>query len=192
MRRALRLPQRLAMLALPALLGGCDMVVMNPTGDIAVQQRDLILFSTGVMLLIIVPVMVLTVVFARKYRRGNANKTYDPSFTHSTTLELVIWSCPLLIIIALSAVTWTSTHLLDPFRPLERISPGRPVPAGTKPLEIQAVALDWKWLFIYPEQGISTVNELALSVDAPVRSLCSSVRIRDTTSSTFSCARSRV
>ena len=169
MRRALRLPQRLTMLALPALLGGCDMVVMNPTGDIAVQQRDLILFSTGVMLLIIVPVMVLTVVFARKYRRGNANKTYDPSFTHSTTLELVIWSCPLLIIIALSAVTWTSTHLLDPFRPLERISPGRPVPAGTKPLEIQAVALDWKWLFIYPEQGIATVNELALPVDVPVR-----------------------
>ena len=106
---------------------------------------------------------------ARKYRRGNANKTYDPSFTHSTTLELVIWSCPLLIIIALSAVTWTSTHLLDPFRPLERISPGRPVPAGTKPLEIQAVALDWKWLFIYPEQGIATVNELALPVDVPVR-----------------------
>ena len=69
----------------------------------------------------------------------------------STTLELVIWSCPVQIIIALSAVTWTSTHLLDPFRPLERISPGRPVPAGTKPLEIQAVALDWKWLFIYSE-----------------------------------------
>ncbi|OAN64963.1 ubiquinol oxidase subunit II [Sphingomonas sp. TDK1] len=156
------------MLALPALLGGCDMVVMNPAGDIAVQQRDLILFSTGVMLLIIVPVMVLTVVFARKYRRGNTNKTYDPKFDHSTTLELVIWACPLLIIIALSAVTWTSTHLLDPFRPLERLGPGRPVPAGTKPLEVQAIALDWKWLFIYPDLGIATVNELALPVDVPV------------------------
>ena len=156
------------MLALPALLGGCDMVVMNPAGDIAVQQRDLILFSTGVLMLIIVPVMVLTVVFARKYRRGNANKTYDPKFDHSTTLELVIWACPLLIIIALSAVTWTSTHLLDPFRPLERLGPGRPVPAGTKPLEVQAIALDWKWLFIYPDLGIATVNELALPVDVPV------------------------
>ena len=155
-------------IGLPALLGGCNMVVMNPTGDIAVQQRNLILFSTGVMLLIIVPVMVLTVVFARKYRRGNANKTYDPKFDHSTTLELVIWSCPLLIIIALSVVTWTSTHLLDPFRPLDRIAPGRPVPAGTRPLEIQVVAMDWKWLFIYPEQGIATVNELALPVDRPV------------------------
>lgn len=164
-RRAIRLP----FLAMLALLCGCDMVVMNPTGDIAVQQRDLILFSTGVMLLIIVPVMVLTVLFAWRYRRGNKNKIYDPNFDHSTTLELVIWACPLLIIVALSAVTWTSTHLLDPFRPLGRLSPGVPVPAGVKPLEVQVVALDWKWLFIYPEQKIATVNELALPVNVPIR-----------------------
>jgi cytochrome o ubiquinol oxidase subunit 2 len=153
---------------MPVLLAGCDMVVMNPTGDIAVQQRNLILFSTGVMLLIIVPVMVLTVLFAWRYRRGNPNKVYDPDFDHSTTLELVIWACPLLIIIALSVVTWTSTHLLDPFRPLARLSAGRPIAANTRPLEVQVVALDWKWLFIYPEQGIATVNELALPVDMPV------------------------
>ncbi|MEP9359926.1 ubiquinol oxidase subunit II [Sphingomonas sp. KR3-1] len=158
----------LSILALPALLGGCDMVVMNPTGDIAVQQRNLILFSTGVMLLIIVPVLALTIWFAWKYRKSNPNKVYDPEFDHSTTLELIIWTCPLLIIIALSAVTWTSTHLLDPFRPLERIAPGKPIPAGTRPLEVQAVGLDWKWLFIYPELGIATVNELALPVDRPV------------------------
>lgn len=154
---------------MPALLGGCDMVVMNPTGDIAVQQRDLILFSTGIMLLVVVPVMAMTVLFAWHYRRGNAKKTYDLAFDHSTTLELAIWAIPLLIIVALSAVTWTSTHLLDPFRPLARLSAGRPVPANTKPLEVQVVALDWKWLFIYPELGIATVNELALPVDVPVR-----------------------
>ncbi|MCJ2088089.1 ubiquinol oxidase subunit II [Methylobacterium sp. E-005] len=165
MRRAAGLP----LLVLPLLLGGCDMVVMNPTGDVAYQQRNLILFSVGVMLLIIVPVMVLTVLFAYRYRHGNPNKTYDPSFDHSTTLELVIWSCPLLIIIALSAVTWTSTHLLDPFRPLERVAPGVPVPADAKPLNVQVVALDWKWLFIYPDLGIATVNELALPVNVPVR-----------------------
>ena len=165
MKRATGLP----LLVLPILLGGCDMVVMNPTGDIAVQQRNLILFSVAVMLLIIVPVMVLTVLFAYRYRRGNPNKTYDPSFDHSTTLELVIWSCPLLIIIALSAVTWTSTHLLDPFRPLERLAPGVPVPPDAKPLNVQVVALDWKWLFIYPDLGIATVNELALPVNVPVR-----------------------
>ncbi|GHH15035.1 hypothetical protein GCM10008023_17380 [Sphingomonas glacialis] len=150
------------------MLSGCNMVVLNPTGDIALQQRNLILFATGIMLLIIVPVMVLTVLFAWRYRRGNPNKVYDPNFDHSTTLELVIWACPLLIIIALSVVTWTSTHLLDPFRPLERLSAGRPIAPNTKPLEVQVVALDWKWLFIYPEQGIATVNELALPVDVPV------------------------
>ncbi|MEG3164383.1 ubiquinol oxidase subunit II [Sphingomonas sp. PB2P19] len=163
-RRAGRLP----LIAMLALLGGCDMVVMNPTGDIAVQQRNLILFATGIMLLIIVPVMVLTVLFAWRYRRGNANKVYDPDFDHSTTLELVIWACPLLIIIALSVVTWTSTHLLDPFRPLGRLAAGRAIAPNTRPLEVQVVALDWKWLFIYPEQGIATVNELALPVDVPV------------------------
>jgi cytochrome o ubiquinol oxidase subunit 2 len=157
-------------LALAPLLASCsDMVVMNPTGDIAVQQRNLILFSTAVMLLVVVPVMVLTVLFAWRYRRGNPDKTYDPDFDHSTTLELMIWAVPLLIIIALSAVTWTSTHLLDPFRPLDRLAAGRPVPPNTKPLDVQVVALDWKWLFIYPEQGIATVNELALPVDVPVR-----------------------
>jgi cytochrome o ubiquinol oxidase subunit 2 len=161
---------RLSLLALATMLAGCsDMVVMNPTGDIAVQQRNLILFSTGVMLLVVVPVMIMTVLFAWKYRRGNPNKTYDPNFDHSTTLELAIWAVPLLIIIALSAVTWTSTHLLDPFRPLDRIAPGKPVPANTKMLDVQVVALDWKWLFIYPELGIATVNELALPVDVPVR-----------------------
>ncbi|MFC0408096.1 ubiquinol oxidase subunit II [Roseomonas elaeocarpi] len=149
-------------------LTGCNMVVMNPTGDVAVQQRDLILISTGLMLIIIIPVMILTVVFAWRYRATNTRAKYDPDFDHSMSLELVVWACPLLIIIALGAVTWSSTHLLDPFRPLDRIAPGRPVAAGTKPLEVQVVALDWKWLFIYPEQGIATINELALPVDVPV------------------------
>jgi cytochrome o ubiquinol oxidase subunit 2 len=156
-------------LAVVPLLGGCDMVTMNPAGDIALQQRNIILFSTGIMMLIIVPVMVLTVLFAFRYRRGNPNKVYDPGFDHSTTLELVIWTCPLLIIIALSAVTWTSTHLLDPFRPLDRIGPGQPIPPGTKPLNVQVIALDWKWLFIYPDLGVATVNELALPINVPVR-----------------------
>jgi cytochrome o ubiquinol oxidase subunit II len=160
---------RLSLIGMMAMLGGCNMVVLNPTGDIALQQRNLILLATGVMLLIVVPVIILTILFAWRYRRGNPNKVYDPGFTHSTALELVIWSCPLLIILALGTVTWTSTHLLDPFRPLDRIAPGRPIPPGTEPLDVEVVALDWKWLFIYPKQGIATVNELALPVDVPVR-----------------------
>ena len=168
-------PRRLlpwAALPLLAVLGGCDLVVMNPTGDVAVQQRNIILISTALMLLIIVPVMIATVVFAWRYRAGNASNgrtaRYDPEFDHSTPLELMIWSAPLLIIICLGALTWSSTHLLDPWRPLERITPGQRVAAGTKPLEVQVVAMDWKWLFIYPQQGIATVNELALPVNVPV------------------------
>jgi cytochrome o ubiquinol oxidase subunit II len=155
---------------LPALLlAGCNSAVLDPAGDIALQQRDIIYISTALMLLIIVPVMALTVVFAWHYRAKNADATYDPHFDHSTSLELVIWSAPLLIIICLGALTWWSTHLLDPFRPLNRISAEKPVDPKVKPLVVQVVSLDWKWLFIYPEQGIATVNELALPVDRPVR-----------------------
>lgn len=152
-----------------ALLAGCERAVLDPAGDVARQQRDLIYTSTGLMLLIIVPVMVLIVVFAWRYRAKNRDATYDPGFHHSTSLELVIWSIPLLIIIALGALTWSSTHLLDPFRPLDRIAAGKPVNPAEKPLRVQVVAMDWKWLFIYPEQGIATVNELVLPVDRQVR-----------------------
>ena len=155
-------------LAALALLGGCDLVVMNPAGDVARQQADLILWSTFLMLLIIVPVMALTVMFAWKYRAANEEAEYKPRWDHSTGLELVIWSAPLLIVIALGALTWVATHTLDPYRPLSRLAPGKVVPAGQRPLEIQVVSLDWKWLFIYPEQGIATVNELVLPVDRQV------------------------
>jgi len=143
------------------LLAGCERAVLDPAGDIARQQRDIIMISTGLMLLIIVPVIILIVLFAWRYRKGGKG-TYDPQFDHSTTLELAIWSAPLLIIIALGALTWSSTHLLDPFRPLAAKD-------APKPLVVQVVSLDWKWLFIYPEEGIATVNELALPVDREVR-----------------------
>jgi cytochrome o ubiquinol oxidase subunit 2 len=159
----------LPMLAALPLLGGCGMVVLDPAGDVARQQGDLIVISTVLMLLIIVPVMALTVFFAWRYRAANKEATYKPDWDHSTQLELVIWAAPLLIIICLGAVTWVATHLLDPYRPLARIAPGQPVAAAAKPLEVNVVALDWKWLFIYPELGIATVNELAVPVDRPVR-----------------------
>jgi cytochrome o ubiquinol oxidase subunit 2 len=161
-------PRILGALALLAL-GGCDMVVMNPMGDVALQQRNLVLFATGLMLLIVIPVIVLVGLFAWKYRAGNADARYEPDWDHSTQLELVIWAAPLLIVICLGAVTWVGTHLLDPYRPIGRIAQGRPVAPGTRPLEVQVVALDWKWLFIYPEYGIATVNELAAPVDRPIR-----------------------
>lgn len=161
---------RRGLLLLPALLlAGCNTVVMNPSGDIASQQGRLIVISTILMLLIIVPVIILTFLFAWRYRKGNTSAPYEPDWDHSTRLELVIWGAPLLIIIALGLLTWITTHTLDPYRPLSRLDAERPIPPETKVLTVEVVAMDWKWLFIYPEQGIATVNELAAPVDVPIQ-----------------------
>jgi cytochrome o ubiquinol oxidase subunit 2 len=159
----------MALLGATGLLSACKSSVLDPAGDIALQQRDIIYISTALMLLIIVPVMILIVVFAWRYRASNEDATYDPKFDHSTSLELVIWSAPLLIIICLGALTWWSTHLLDPFRPINRISAEKAIDPKARPLVVQVISLDWKWLFIYPEYGIATVNELALPVDRQVQ-----------------------
>lgn len=170
--KEIRRPAWLAAMALAAGLTGCSKaVVLNPAGDVAAQQGHMVITATLLMLIIIVPVIALTLWFAWKYRQSNAANTeadYDPEWHHSTTLELVIWTVPLLIIIALGALTWIGTHKLDPYRPLDRIDAQRPLDANVKPLEVQVVAMDWKWLFFYPEQGIATVNELAAPVDRPI------------------------
>jgi cytochrome o ubiquinol oxidase subunit 2 len=158
----------IALLPLIFLLSGCNAVVLNPSGDIALQQRDLVVISTALMLLIIIPVMALIVLFAWRYRHSNTSARYEPDWDHSTQLELVIWAAPLLIIICLGALTWMGTHLLDPFRPLSRVSAGQLASGEATPLEVSVVALDWKWLFIYPDEGIATVNELAAPVDRPI------------------------
>jgi cytochrome o ubiquinol oxidase subunit 2 len=155
-------------LATSMMLSGCNMVVLNPAGDVAAQQRDLLIIATVLMLLIIVPVLALVALFAWRYRATNKDAHYEPDWDHSTQLELVIWAAPLMIIICLGAVTWVGTHLLDPYRPIERTGAGRPIAKTVKPLEVDVVALDWKWLFIYPEYGIATVNELAAPVDRPI------------------------
>ncbi|RZT36653.1 ubiquinol oxidase subunit II [Cupriavidus agavae] len=156
-------------IALFLTLAGCsNAVLLSPSGDLAVRNRDLIIIATLLMLLIIVPVIAMTLLFAWKYRESNKDAPYNPEWDHSTVLELAIWAAPLLIIIALGAVTWVSTHQLDPYRPITRIDEKRPVPAEAKPLVVEVVAMDWKWLFLYPEQGIATVNELAAPVDRPI------------------------
>ncbi|WP_407149195.1 ubiquinol oxidase subunit II [Bradyrhizobium sp. ORS 86] len=164
--RALKL---LALLPFVALLGGCDFVVLAPAGDVAAQQRDLVVISTVLMLLIVLPVMALTVFFAWRYRQSNTAVPYEPEWDHSTQLELVIWSAPLLIIVCLGALTWMGTHLLDPYRTLGRIDAGKAIESKDAPLNVEVVALDWKWLFIYPDYGVAAVNELAAPVDRPIR-----------------------
>lgn len=159
--------KRLSGLAPLLLLAGCEAVVLSPSGDIAARQADLLVKSTLLMLIIIVPVMALTVFFAWRYRGSNRKASFDPEWDHSTKLELVIWAIPLLIIVCLGALTWVGTHLLDPYRPLDRISAEQAV-AERETLQVQVVAMDWKWLFIYPEQGVASVNQLAVPVDTPV------------------------
>lgn len=158
-------------MAATAMLAGCSkMVLLHPSGDVAIQQRDLLVVSTGLLSLIIVPVIVLILLFAWRYRKSERNQQarYEPDWDHSTQLELVIWAVPLLIIITLGALTWVSTHTLDPFRPLQRLDATHDLTVGQQPLVVDVVSLDWKWLFIYPEQGIATVNELAAPVDRPI------------------------
>jgi len=142
-----------------ALLAGCNTVLLHPAGAVAKQQGHLIVVATLLMLIVILPVMVLTVLFAWRYRKSNTRATYTPDWDHSTQLELLIWAVPLLIIIALGAVTWISTHTLDPYRRLHN---------AAKPITVEVVALDWKWLFIYPEQGIAVLNDLAAPVNVPI------------------------
>jgi cytochrome o ubiquinol oxidase subunit 2 len=158
----------LSLLAIAPVLSGCQWVVMSPAGDIATQQKDLILFATGLMLLIILPVMALTLLFAWKYRQSNKEAAYEPDWHHSNRLEAIIWGAPIAIILVLGTATWIGTHRLDPYRPLERIDAARPIPPDSEPLQVQVVSLDWKWLFIYPQYGIATINELAAPVDRPI------------------------
>ncbi|MEM7317891.1 MAG: ubiquinol oxidase subunit II [Pseudomonadota bacterium] len=164
-KRALSVTAMLSLL----ILTGCGLVVLDPSGDVASQQADLIIYSTVLMLIIILPVMALTVFFAWKYRESNKKATYAPDWDHSTSLEIIIWSVPLAIIICLAGLTYVATHRLDPYEPLRRVSDGQPIDPGVEPMVIQVSAMDWKWLFIYPEHGIATVNEVAAVVDRPIR-----------------------
>lgn len=142
------------------LMTGCKYAVLDPAGPIAAKEKELILISTGLMLLVVLPVIILTLVFAWWYRASNTRANAMPNWAHSNAIEVVVWTVPLLIVITLGWLAWTTTHALDPYRPIEE--------NGKKTLEIDVIALDWKWLFVYPEQNIASVNEVAFPVDTPV------------------------
>ena len=140
----------------------CDLrhsAVLDPKGPIALAERDLLRDAFYVMMLVIVPVIVLTVFFAWRYRASNTRAVYTPKWAESAKLDAVFWLIPALIVIAVGVLLWRSTHKLDPYREIA---------SSTPPLDVQVVAQDWKWLFIYPEQGIATVNQLAIPNGRPV------------------------
>jgi cytochrome o ubiquinol oxidase subunit 2 len=138
---------------------GHTVAVLEPKGHIASQQRNLLVFATVLSLFVIVPVYILTIFIIWKYRAGNTKATYTPDWDNHKRLETIWWGIPCVIILILSVVAWRSSHALDPFRPIA---------SSQQPLTIQVVALQWKWLFIYPEQGIASVNYVAMPVGRPV------------------------
>ncbi len=151
---------RAATLVFCLLLGGCsalDRGFLSPAGTIAAETRHEFLIVCLVMLFVIGPVLLLTPLFAWHYRLSNTHSAYRPQWGFNWPLEGLIWIPPSLIVVGLAIYLWRDTHLLDPYKAL----PGQPI-------EIEAVALDWKWLFIYPAQGVATVNQLAIPAGRPV------------------------
>ena len=140
-------------------LAGCSGGVLDPKGQVGMDEKDLIILCTILMLIVVVPVIFLTLYFAWKYRASRDFEIYTPKWAHSTKIEAVVWSIPILIVVSLSVITWRSTHALDPYAPLE---------GQGEHLTVEVVSLNWKWLFIYPEQGIATVNELVFPANKPV------------------------
>ena len=145
--------------AMAALLSGCHLTVLDPKGQVAADEKSLIITATLLMLVVVIPVILLTLYFAWKYRESNTAATYMPNWSYSHRIEAVVWAVPCAIILVLGFITWKSTHELDPYKPLE---------SKVKPITIQVVSLDWKWLFIYPDQHIATINEIQFPANTPV------------------------
>src|ERR1700723_2609353 len=133
--------------------------VLDPQGPVAAAERLILLNASAIMLVVVLPVIVLTLAFAWWYRASNERAAYRPDWAYSGHIELVVWSIPAMVVILLAAVAWTGSHELDPPRPLE---------APAKPIRIEVVSLDWKWLFIYPDQQVAAINELVVPSGTPI------------------------
>jgi cytochrome o ubiquinol oxidase subunit 2 len=144
----------------PALaLAGCQTGVLDPQGTVGMANRTILIDSLAIMLAIVVPTILATAAFAWWFRASNAKARYLPDWAYSGQLEIVVWGIPAMVIMLLGGVAWVGSHDLDPYRPL---------PSKAPALDIQAVSLDWKWLFIYPGQHIATVNQLVVPQGVPL------------------------
>jgi cytochrome o ubiquinol oxidase subunit 2 len=138
---------------------GVSMPVVDTRGIIGDAQRDTLVFAVLIMLIIVIPVFFLLFFIAIRYRDTNKKATYTPDWANNRLLETIWWGVPIAIIVILSVLTWKTSHSLDPYRPLE---------SAKKPLQVQVVALQWKWLFLYPDHDVASVGEFAMPVDTPV------------------------
>ena len=142
-----------------ALLGGCTEGVLDPKGPIAAAERQILFNALGIMLAIVIPTILATLGVAAWFRASNRRARYRPDFEYSDRLEVLVWAIPAMTVILVGGVAWVGAYDLDP---------RKPIVSATNPVRVQVVSLDWKWLFIYPDQGIATVNQLTIPVDAPV------------------------
>jgi cytochrome o ubiquinol oxidase subunit 2 len=142
--------------------------VLDPQGPIAAAERLILLNATAIMLVVVLPVIVLTLAFAWWYRASNPRAVYQPDWSYSGHIELVTWSIPAMVVILLAAVGWIGSHQLDPARKLQ---------SDARSIRIEVVSLDWKWLFIYPDQGVAAVNELVIPAGVPVEFVLTSATV---------------
>jgi len=140
-------------------LGGCSEGVLDPKGPISIAERLILFNSLGIMLAIVIPTILATLGVAYWFRSSNKRARYRPNFDYSGRLEVLVWSIPAMTVLLVGGVAWVGSHDLDP---------RRPIASAVKPIRVQVVSLDWKWLFIYPEQGIGSVNHLTVPVGTPV------------------------
>lgn len=141
------------------LLKGVNIDVLNPQGEIARKEHQLIIFTLLLSLVVVIPVFVMLIGFSLRYRESNKRAAYRPNWEGNRLLETVWWGIPCVIIVILGIVTWQSSHELDPYKDLD---------SSVAPVNVQVVALQWKWLFIYPDQQIATVNELIIPEKTPI------------------------
>jgi cytochrome o ubiquinol oxidase subunit II len=142
------------------LLASCNEGVLDPRGPVGKAERVILYDSTAIMLAVVIPVIVLTLAFAWWFRAKNERARYRPDWEFSGRIEMIIWSIPALVILFLGGIAWTGSHDLDP-----------PVPLAdsAEPLDIEVISLDWRWLFIYPHEGIASLNRLVVPAGVPLR-----------------------
>jgi cytochrome o ubiquinol oxidase subunit 2 len=161
--------RHLVLLAAACLAGPCrGEGVLDPQGPVASAERLILFNATAIMLVVVVPVIIMTLAFAWWYRASNKRAVYAPEWGYSGHVELVVWSIPTMVVILLSGVMWTSSHLLDPARRL---------PSDANPIRVEVVSLDWKWLFIYPDLEVASINELVVPSGTPVEFMLTSATV---------------
>ena len=159
---ASRSPRMAPALGAALSVSGCDLSnapVLDPKGPIALAERDLLFTAVVLMLIVVIPVFVMTFLFAWRYRASNTKARYTPDWTYYVAVDSEVWLVPAAIVIALGTLLWRNTHKLDPYRPID---------PSVQPLQVEVVAQDWKWLFIYPAQGIAVVNQLVFPSGTPL------------------------